>query len=133
MNAVRVAHSLPPLRASRALADAARAHSLEMAQLGFFKHESADGSAFWRRVKRFYAASGYRSWEVGENLLWSSPDVDAKAAVEDWLQSREHRLILLSPRWRELGVASVHSIAAPGQFQDREVTIVTADFGARSR
>ena len=133
VNAVRVAKGLWPLRRSSGLAAAAQRHSRTMAQQGFFKHESAGGGPFWRRVRQFYGSAGFRSWSVGENLLWASPDVDAKGAVSLWLQSPKHRAILLKRTFREIGLAAVHTPAAPGAYRGLEVTIVTADLGARSR
>ena len=102
-----------------------------MAAQGYFAHESADGSAFWKRIQRFYTSSPWRSWSVGENLLWSSPDVDAQGALQLWLNSPEHRANLLAPSWREIGVSALHVAAAPGTFHGLDVTIVTTDFGVR--
>jgi uncharacterized protein YkwD len=48
------------------------------------------------------------------------------------MNSPPHRANLLSPRWREVGLAAVHVGRAPGVYGGREVTIVTADFGVRS-
>jgi uncharacterized protein YkwD len=133
LNRVRVQHGLAPLRPSGRLSAAASQHSREMARVGYFSHNSADGSAFWRRIQRFYASSGYRSWSVGENLLWSSPDVDAPGAIKMWMGSPEHRANLLNPSWREVGLSAVHSDSAPGTYHGLGVTIVTADFGARQK
>jgi uncharacterized protein YkwD len=133
VNAVRVAKGLRPLRVSPELASAANQHSRAMARAGFFAHESADGRPFWRRVALFYRSAGFRSWTVGEDLLWVSPDVGAKEAVSMWLRSPAHRQVLLTRDYRELGLAAVHTTAAPGAFRGLEVTIVTADFGARSK
>jgi len=131
INAFRTQHKLAPLRLSASLTTAAREHSKEMAEQGYFAHESADGSAFWKRIQRFYPASSWGSWSVGENLLWSSPDVDAQGALQMWLNSPEHRANLLTARWREIGVSALHVAAAPGTFQGQDVTIVTTDFGVR--
>lgn len=131
VNALRASKGLVPLRYSKPLAVAARAHSASMAQRGFFSHSSPDGSAFWKRVQRHYGSGGYGYWSVGENLLWSSPDVDAKHALRMWLNSPPHRKTLLSKEWREIGLGAVHVSAAPGTYGGREVTIVTADFGVR--
>ena len=79
----------------------------------------------------FRSLHGTHYWSVGENLLWSSPDVDAAGALDMWMNSPEHRKILLTARWREIGLAAVHVAAAPGTYGGREVTIVTADFGVR--
>jgi uncharacterized protein YkwD len=131
VNAIRAQHHLVPLRLSVQLSDAARQHTQEMGADGYFAHNSVDGSAFWKRVQRFYASARFGYWSVGENLLWSSPDVSPESALNMWMGSPEHRANLLSPRWREIGVAAVHVTAAPGIFKGLDVTIVTTDFGVR--
>jgi uncharacterized protein YkwD len=131
INAVRVRHHLPKLRLNGRLTAAALAHSRQMAKDGYFAHNSHDGSPFWKRIQRFYASSPWRYWSVGENLLWSSPDIDAHEALELWLKSPEHRANLLSAGWREVGVAAVHATQAGGVFHGLDVTIVTTDFGVR--
>jgi hypothetical protein len=35
--------------------------------------------------------------------------------------------------WHELGISAIHDPAAPGRYRGLEVTIVTADFGVRTR
>jgi uncharacterized protein YkwD len=131
INAFRVQHNLVPLRLSAALTASSREHSQEMATQGYFAHDSADGSAFWKRIQSVYPSSRFRYWAVGENLLWSSPDVDAQGALQLWENSPEHRANLLTAEWREIGVSAVHVTAAPGTFDGQDVTIVTTDFGVR--
>ncbi|MFL5946035.1 MAG: CAP domain-containing protein [Gaiellaceae bacterium] len=131
INALRKQHGLAPLRVSTRLSTAARQHSLEMAARGYFSHNSANGSSFDRRISRYYPVGGTRYWSVGENLLWSSPDVDAGGALDMWWNSPEHRKNMLTARWREIGLSAVHVTAAPGTYGGREVTIVTTDFGIR--
>jgi uncharacterized protein YkwD len=131
INSFRHDHKLASLRFSSKLAAAAREHSAEMAQRGYFSHDSANGTSFDKRISRYYSISGKHYWSVGENLLWSSPDVDAVGALNMWLNSPEHRKILLTARWREIGLAAVHVASASGTYGGREVTIVTADFGVR--
>jgi uncharacterized protein YkwD len=131
LNAIRIQHHLVPLRLSTALTTSAREHSQEMASKGYFAHESADGSAFWKRIKLVYPQGSAGYWSVGENLLWSSPDVDPSGALTMWMNSPEHRANILSPSWREIGVSALHVDAAPGTFQGLDVTIVTTDFGVR--
>ena len=131
INNFRRTHGLVALRLSSSLSGAARQHSGEMAARGYFSHSSADGSHFDRRIARYYPMGSRRYWSVGENLLWSSPDVDASGALQMWLNSPEHRANLLTARWREIGLSAVHALSAPGTFGGREVTIVTSDFGVR--
>jgi uncharacterized protein YkwD len=129
INTLRRRHRLAPLRVNIRLRAAADSHSAAMANRGFFAHESADGTTFWKRVVRFYPRARY--WAVGENLLWSSPTVDAAGALRMWLNSPPHKRNLLTPRWREIGLSAVYADQAPGVFGGRPVTIVTADFGVR--
>ena len=131
INQVRGEHGLAPLKLSAKLAASAAQHSNEMGADGYFAHESFDHSAFWKRVARWYPSKGWRYWTVGENLLWSSPDVTPSRAVTMWMNSPEHRANLLSGAWREIGLSAVHFDTAPGTYGGQAVTIVTADFGAR--
>ncbi|HET8528365.1 MAG TPA: CAP domain-containing protein [Gaiellaceae bacterium] len=131
INAFRRSHRLAPLRLNARLTAAARAHTVQMAHDGYFSHDSADGSSFWKRIQAFYASSPWTYWSVGENLLWSSPNVSPKRALAMWLASPEHKKNLMNPAWREIGVAAVHEAAAPGVFKGLDVTIVTTDFGVR--
>jgi uncharacterized protein YkwD len=131
INNVRHEHGLAALRLSEKLSAAAKQHSVEMATRGYFSHNSANGGTFDKRIIRYYSSTGRHFWSVGENLLWSSPDVDAAGALRMWMNSPPHRENLLTARWREIGLSAVHVPSAPGAYGGREVTIVTADFGVR--
>jgi uncharacterized protein YkwD len=133
VNSVRRSHGLRALRISRGLTAAASYHSREMVQHGFFEHESRGGGSFWKRVERFYNSGGFRSWEVGENLAYGSPDLNAAATVRMWMNSPGHRDNLLARRWREIGLGALHVASASGEFGGGPVTVVTADFGTRAR
>ena len=71
VNAVRKEHGLVALRLNRALGDAALGHTRSMAEHGFFRHASYDGSAFWRRIKPVYKPVQGRFW--GAERTWSGP------------------------------------------------------------
>lgn len=132
INLIRKQHGLTPLRLSRALSAAADAHSRDMAKRGYFDHDGPGGWTFSRRISRWYAQGSSRVWAAGENILWYSPDVQAAQAVQMWMKSPGHRRNILSPQWRELGLSAIHADSAPGDFQNLEVTIITADFGVRN-
>lgn len=132
LNAIRREHGLAPLRLAPSLAAAADFHSRTMGRHGFFGHESRDGTEFWKRVKRFYGSNGYGSWSVGENLLWASPTLDASEALRLWMASPGHRKNILTARWREVGLSAVAVTSAPGVFGNRDVMIITTEFGTRS-
>jgi uncharacterized protein YkwD len=131
INSVRARRGLRPFRLSVGLTAAANQHSASMALKGYFSHDSANGTSFWKRIASFYGYRGYRNWSVGENLLWSSPDVSAAEGLRMWMTSAEHRANLLNRGWREIGLSAVHAGSAPGVYGGDEVTVVTADFGFR--
>jgi uncharacterized protein YkwD len=133
LNAVRVARGLRPLAVSRGLQAAARAHSRAMLDSGAFRHDSADGTVFFDRIRRFYPSRGFDSWSVGENLLFQTDQLAATEAVAAWLGSPSHRRNMLSPAWRDVGVGVWRAAAAPGDFAGADASVVTVDFGSRRR
>ena len=131
LNAIRTSHGLAPLKLNPALTIAARGHSSEMLADGYFAHDSVNGAPFWKRLTT-YSDSAQGSWSVGENLLWSSPEVGAAKALQLWMASPEHRHNILTARWREIGIAAIHVDSAPGTYGGRAVTVITTDFGVRA-
>jgi uncharacterized protein YkwD len=132
INTIRAQHGLRPLRLVHPLTAAAGQHSAEMGTRGYFSHDSADGTAFWKRIEGFYGSRGYSYWSVGENLLWSSGPLSPDEAVTMWMNSPPHRKNLLDKHWRQIGLAVKEFADAPGVYHGLSVTIVTADFGART-
>jgi uncharacterized protein YkwD len=116
MNRVRAAHGLPPLRCDARLERAARSHTNAMLETGVFRH-----GAFGSRMERF-AVPGRLA---GENLAWGSgSEGTARAIVDAWLASAEHRANLLRPSFRLVGVGD-----RVGPFQGVSAAhVVTADF-----
>ena len=133
INKLRTSHGLVALKESKALDRAALAHSLQMGEKSFFSHNSANGEQFYVRVKRYYRATGYARWTVGENLLWDAPSVSAAAALQQWIKSPPHLRNLETAKWRDLGVSAVTVASAGGPYRGQRVTIITTDFGVRTR
>jgi len=131
VNRFRVARGLAALRESGALDRSARQHSLEMGRLGYFAHSSHDGTAFWKRIRKYYAARNYSYWSVGENLVWRSPSLGAAGAMTLWIASPPHRANLLSTQWRQIGISAVSVAHAPGVYGGGHAVIIATDFGTR--
>ena len=71
----------------------------------YFAHTSPTGSTMTDRILKTGYVSGY-SWVAGETLAWGwGTRAGARATVRAWLHSPEHRAILLSPKYRTIGVA----------------------------
>jgi uncharacterized protein YkwD len=122
INQVRARHGLPPLKSSGRLARAADGHSRDMLRTDFFAHQSSDGTSFDRRVRSYAHAR-----TVGENLAML-PGVRRAAGkvVSMWLRSAAHRQILMSGRFRRVGVAK-----RSGQLGGQKATVYTVDFASR--
>jgi uncharacterized protein YkwD len=131
INEARAARGLHPLVLAPGLQAAARAHSRAMLASGVFQHESPDGTRFSDRIRRFYPSRGFKSWSVGENLLYHTAQVSPADAIDAWQGSPPHRRNMLSPSWREVGIGAVWAASARGDFVDASVSVLTVDFGAR--
>jgi uncharacterized protein YkwD len=127
LNQIRVANGLVALTTSPGLSASAAQHSTEMISDGYFAHNSHDGSAFWKRLLRFYPEVGSARWSVGENLLEASGPIDPTSAMTMWMASPEHRANILNPAWREIGVSAVTGPGALGT----NTLVITTDFGVR--
>jgi uncharacterized protein YkwD len=131
LNTIRVAHGLPRLKRSTALGRSAVGHSVAMATVGFFTHESHDGTPFWRRVQNAYGPRT-KGWTVGENLaMFGGVEPTAPQIVEAWMASPPHRANVLRSLFREAGVGVVFNPAAGGVFGGEPTWVVTLDVGRR--
>jgi uncharacterized protein YkwD len=131
INVVRRQHKLPPLAVSAQLARAGREHARQLALAGYFSHDWSDGTPFATWIRRFYPVGSARRWNAGENLAWATPDVSAEEAVEMWLASPEHRRILLSKTWKQVGLGVIRADGAGGFYRGEDVVILAAEFGRR--
>jgi uncharacterized protein YkwD len=131
VNAARSGHGRTRLAPSTGLTAAAELHAGRMVRRGFFDHEAPGEAPFWRRIERSYPSRGYDYWAVGENLAYGQPRLEPAEALREWLASPSHRRSVLSPAWREAGLAVVHAPAARGEFEGGPVTVVTLDLGVR--
>lgn len=92
----------PPLIWNERLAQAALAHSRDMAASGALAHEGSDGSTPAQRTARH----GYDWRAVGENVAGGQGS--AAAVVDGWLQSPVHCANLMAPEFTEMGAAYAH-------------------------
>ncbi len=127
INDVRRAHGLRPIAPSKGLRAAARHHSLDMMARGYFAHTSPTGSTLTHRVVRSGFVT-YGQWWAGETLAWGYGSQGTPAAVvKAWMQSPEHRAILLSARYHLVGIGRVYGtfLGHPG------ASVWTVDWGHR--
>jgi uncharacterized protein YkwD len=121
LNQIRAQHGLSALSASAPLPSAARAHSADMLQQGYFDHDSR-GETWETRISRYL-----RSPLIGENIAMAQgPNGSAAGIVGQWMRSVPHRAIILNAGLHRvgLGLALGAFNGAPG------AVMATADFAA---
>lgn len=97
-NAIRNEAGLEPLRWNVDLADAAEAHSVDMAENDYFSHRSRDGSSVGDRVRD----EGYQWSRVAENI--AAGQDTPEEVVDAWMNSSGHRANILNPAYEEIGI-----------------------------
>jgi uncharacterized protein YkwD len=123
INHQRARYGLAAVRVSSRLAHAADYHSWEMLEADYFSHSSHNGESFDRRVRRF---ANHRT--LGETLamVGGCGRRSARKVVRMWMNSPGHRAILLSGKFRRIGVAK-----RSGSLNGNRACVVTADFASR--
>ena len=124
-NQTRASNNLTTLCVSEILTQAARSHSQEMLDQGYFSHNSYNGESSSARLERF----DYNSYKkVGENIAWGSGGLASPENIfQGWMESSGHRKNILDPDYREVGIGT-----ATGECEGySDCTMYTADFGVR--
>jgi len=104
-NRVRALHGLPPFRYSYALERAARGHSEDMANLGFYSHDSKVPGK--ETVKQRLALAGVRGYWAENISRWQEGRTYgeyARKLVWAWTTSPGHRLNIIRKELTYLGV-----------------------------
>ncbi|CAA9413708.1 MAG: Uncharacterized protein, YkwD family [uncultured Rubrobacteraceae bacterium] len=124
INEYREANGLRPVILSDTLAVAAERHSEDMAEYGFFAHNTAESSYYpagsepWDRME----AEGYdHNTAKGENLAVGYET--AEEAMQAWKESPAHNAAMLDGNYRVMGVARIN---VPGSVHG---WYWTTDFG----
>jgi uncharacterized protein YkwD len=121
LNDIRQQHGLSAFTASAPLRNAARAHSDDMLQHGYFDHDSP-GEAWDVRVGRYL-----KSALIGEDIAWGSGSYGTpEGLVSQWMHSAPHRHIILMAGMHRvgLGISTGKFAGTPG------AVMATADFAA---
>jgi uncharacterized protein YkwD len=124
INHQRARYGLAHVRSSLRLGRAADYHSWEMLDANYFAHTSRDGGPFDARIRRFA-----KPRVLGETLAMLGGRCGHGSAgriVSMWMHSSGHRAILLSGRYRRIGIAR-----RTGTLGGRRACVVTADFGSK--
>jgi uncharacterized protein YkwD len=103
VNRTRLAQGLTPYKLNDALTAAAERHSRDMANTGRVDHVGSDQSFYRERILQ----AGYGQWGfapiVSENIYGGTGD--AGIAFDWWMSADNQRGLILSSRYREIGIA----------------------------
>jgi uncharacterized protein YkwD len=124
INRERAHYGLGRVKASVRLARAADYHSWEMLDANFFAHSSRDGGSFDARIRRYANPR-----VLGETLAMLGGRCGRRSArrvVRMWMHSPGHRAILLSGKFRRIGLAK-----RTGRLGATRACVVTADFASK--
>jgi uncharacterized protein YkwD len=101
-NAARMENGLAPLIWNDELCRMARLHSEKMVRLGFFAHETPDGS---RLIDRTRAAGIVHFQMIGENIAYNQGfDDPGGFAVSRWMLSPGHRANILNAKFTQSAI-----------------------------
>ena len=117
-NDSRQANDISALSVSPILTEAAQKKADDMAENGYFAHESPDGILPWHWFKE----AGYRFLYAGENLAINFSD--SEKVEEAWMNSPGHRDNILNSKFTEIGIAT-----SRGTYEGRDTVFVVQMFG----
>ena len=128
VNSTRASHRLRPLRRNRRLSRAAIRHAQDMLRRRYFAHRSPEGTGVLARARRAgYGADGggvFAGELLGLGFAGTVWRLTPRSLVEKWLASPSHRRVLVSRRFRDLGIGTVFF-----RWGGTQAFVVVADFG----
>jgi uncharacterized protein YkwD len=104
INEERAAHDLGAVVRDQSLKEAAQAHSEVMVQTGCLAHQCAGEDDLETRLRDVGYLDGAEMWRFAEN---TGCGVSAEAMVANWMATRFHRVNILQPKFRDVGVGAV--------------------------
>lgn len=125
VNQARAENSLPPLKRTESMDQAARYHAADMGQDNYFSHDTYDRAAgelvfvcnTWERISTYYSGANAENAAAG----YDTPE----AVMAGWMGSQGHKENILNDYSREIGVGY---FAGSGDWYHYWIQ----DFGTRS-
>lgn len=117
-NSDRNSSSLHSLAYNPVLEKAAQEKANDMAEKGYFAHNSPEGITPWHWIRK----AGYEFIYAGENLAVNFSD--SSDVNNAWMNSPGHRANILNDKFTEVGIAT-----ARGIYKDQETVFVVEMFG----
>jgi uncharacterized protein YkwD len=121
LNQIRQQHGLTSFTASSQLRNAARGHSDDMIERGYFDHNSPN-EAWDARISRYLKSS-----LIGEDIAWGQGSYGTpEGIVSQWMHSPTHRAIILTAGFHRIGLGLTTGTVSGAEG----AVMATADFAA---
>lgn len=132
LNEARAAEGVPIVHTREPLRLSARRHARNMMHDDFFSHETPGGQTVGDRVRESGYLDGAVDWDLGEVLGWGErAKATPREAVRRWLDSPDHRSIVLDPIFEHAGIGV--AFGAPKELEEGSVAATYAVTFARRR
>ncbi|MEJ7692714.1 CAP domain-containing protein [Daejeonella sp.] len=96
-----------PLSWNSLLERSAYGHALDMSTRRYFNHTSLSGKTIKNRLEEAgYNLTGMRTYAFGENIAAGQKSIDQ--VMTSWLKSEGHCKNIMSPHFKEIGVAETN-------------------------
>lgn len=118
-NRERIEVNIEELKINPLLELAAQMKADDMAERGYFSHNTPEGKTPWYWMD----IVGYEYSYAGENLAVNFKDSEEIHTA--WKKSRGHFLNIINPKYSEMGIAT-----STGTYKGREAVFVVQMFGA---
>jgi uncharacterized protein YkwD len=113
VNEVRIAHGLRSLHANPELGRVAASQVTSMIARDYFSDDRPTGQTPLSLVAITRYPAHAAEFAVGENIAWGTGSFTTPAhIVAEWIASPPHREVMLSPEYRDAGVAVIPAIPA---------------------
>lgn len=117
-NEKRAISSESPLSTNDLLTKAAELKAKDMAERGYFSHNTPEGNLPWYWLQKV----GYQYSHAGENLAVNF--TDSKDVIDAWMNSPTHKANIIKNNYTEIGIAM-----AEGVYQGKNTIFVVQFFG----
>ena len=114
-NVYRARHAIDTVLEDEALGIVASKHSEDMAMENYFSHESPDFGDLENRLEEAQIVYDSAAENIGSNYY------DSAEVVHGWLNSVDHRKVLLNPNFTHLGVGTFGKYYTQN-FVEREIS-----------
>lgn len=133
INVERSRADLAALRTNRSLHSSSDYHTRDMISGHFLAHQ---GPPPHPSLRTRILVTGYFAHAVGglftENVgIGPLETATARAMVDAWMESEGHRINILRPEFRDIGIGARIAPADPVFYPDQPAVVFTTDFGRR--